>query len=59
MARPSEAPGKCKSCGVPLDEIPFEKCAEHLAYSATLEESFEDELDAAYYEAIQDAWENR
>lgn len=35
---------KCPDCGVPLDEIPFKKCAYHKAYAADEERALQAKL---------------
>lgn len=36
---------RCKTCGVPLDEIPFEECKEHRDYLNSLPEPTEEEIE--------------
>lgn len=53
---------RCKTCGVPLDEIPFDDCEEHKAYEASqplIELTFEELSDIAWDEAMQDMFDNR
>lgn len=50
--------GTCKTCGVDLDRIPLIRCTEHAAYDARQsvgpEETVEELIDRAYYEAMSD-----
>lgn len=38
---------RCKTCGTPLDEVPFDDCPEHKAYMESLPAIDPDEWDHA------------
>lgn len=50
---------KCKSCGTPMDEVPFDQCIEHEEWDKNNPEqlvTLDEAMDIAYQEAMDEAY---